>query len=124
MNSNVLGESFESCGKWPSTILHGAPLIERQIAVGEQRHGVIERLLRVVAALQNIAYAKILVCLHQVTSGCSASGGNLRRHAVLALLGNTQHAEHEHAVIGHDRAAAFRNNRRMLYFASSQARWM
>ena len=47
-------------------------------------------------------------------SGCSASSAKLRRHAVLALLGNAEHAEHQHAVIRHHGPAAFGNDRRML----------
>ena len=63
---HLLRQLLDFVANGPIQILDHAALIERQITVGEQRHRVIQRLLGVVIAFQNIAHAQVLVGFHQI----------------------------------------------------------
>ena len=96
-------------------VLDAAPLIQRQIAAAEQVDRHVERLLRVVIALQHVARGEVLIRIQQVDERLlGVVGCSLRGHVVLALPGHAQHAEDQAAVIGHDGPAALGDDRRML----------
>ena len=100
----------------PVEILGLAPLLERQVAAGEQVQRHVERLLGVVIALEGVADGQVLVGLQQVDDRLL---GLVRRNRLRDLLlpegGNAEHVEDEHAVIRDDRPTALRHDRRMLH---------
>ena len=66
-------------------------------------------------AFQHVADGEVLVGVEQVEQRLLDVLGQLQRHVVFALAGHAQHAEHQRTVIGHDRAAAFGDDRGMRH---------
>ena len=97
----------------PVEVLHGRPLVERQVAAGKQVHRGVERLLRVVIALQQVADVDVLEGFHQVVQRLLGIGRRLDQLAVAPLLRHSQHAEDQHAVVGDHGPPALRNDRRV-----------
>ncbi len=109
-------EALELREDRPVQVLRLAALLERQIPAAEQAQRHVERLLRVVIALERVPRGEVLIGLEQIDQRLL---GFLRRDRLGNLLftegGNAQHVEDEHAVIRHDRAPALRHDRRMLH---------
>ena len=63
---HLLRQLLDLVADGPEQILGQAPLIQRQVAAGEQVHRHVERLLGVVIAFQHVAHVEVLVRLEQV----------------------------------------------------------
>ena len=100
----------------PVERLGQAALSERQVAAVEQVERHVERLLRVVVALERVARRQVLIGLFQIDERLlEVVAVAVLRHLVFAEPGDAEHVEDEHAVIRDDRAAALRHDRRMLH---------
>ena len=99
----------------PIQVLGLAALLERQVAAGEQVERHVERLLRVVIALERVADRKVRVGLEEIDDRLL---GFVRldglRDLLLAERRHAEHVEDEDAVVRDDRAPALRHDRRML----------
>ena len=94
----------------PVEVLGDAALLERKIAEAEQVERLVERLLRVVVAFQQVLGGQAAVGLLQVDERLLGVRRRLRRHVGVAHAGDAQHVEDQHAVIGGDGAAALRDD--------------
>ena len=108
-----LGELPELHADRPIQVLGERALLERQIAAREQVHRHVERLLGVVVALQRVAGGQAVVGLDQVDQRLFHLGRRGLGHVLVAKLGHVEHVHDEEAVIGDDRPAALRDDRRV-----------
>ena len=88
-------------------------LVERKVAAAEQVHRHVERLLRVVVALERVARVDVVVGLDQVDQRLLEVVARRRRHRLLAEAAGAEHVEDEQRVVGGDRPAALRDDGRM-----------
>ena len=99
----------------PVQILGQRSLVERQIAAGKQVHRHVERLLRVVIALERVSRRQAVVGLDQVDERLF----HVRRPAFgIELVAETRDAEDvedQDAVVRDDRAPAFRDDGRVRH---------
>ena len=101
----------------PEQAFGHAALFQRHVAAAEQAHRHIQRLLGVVEAFEHVARVEILVGFQQGVQRLLVLFVERARNIVLvSLLGHAQHAEDQHAVIGGDGSAAFREDRGMRHF--------
>ncbi len=101
----------------PVEVLGLAALLERQVAAAEQVQRHVERLLRVVVALERVAGVdRFVVGLEQVDDRLLRF---VRRDRLgdllLAERRDAEHVEDQHAVVRDDGAAALRDDRRVRH---------
>ncbi len=94
----------------PIEILGDAALLQRKVAEAEKIQGLIERLLRIVIAFEQILGAHGAEGFLQVDERLLGVRGRLLRHIRFAHSSHAQNVEHQHAVVGGDGAAAFRDD--------------
>ena len=99
----------------PVEVLGQRSLLERQIAAREQVHRHVERLLGVVVALERVPRRQAVVGLDQIDQRLFHLRRRGLRHGLVAEAGDAEHVEHQHAVMRDDRAAAFRDDRRVRH---------
>ena len=90
-----------------------AAVLDRQVAEVEQAHGLVDRLQCVVIALQVVFLGEVAVDAEQVGDRLRRIFGDLRRRLVLVEVGDAEHVEDEHAVVGDHRPARLGEDRRV-----------
>ena len=109
----------------PVQVLGLAALLERQVAAAEQAERHVERLLRVVIALERVARAEVLVGLEQIDDRLLRFVGLDRlRDLLLAEGRDAEHVEDQHAVVRDDGAAALRHDVGCFTPSSLHTVWM
>ena len=85
------------------------------VAEVEQVQRLVHRLHGVVVAFEEVLLGQVAVDGEQVDDCCGASGGHLGRRLVAVEVGDAEHVEDQHAVVGDHRPARLGDDRRVRH---------
>ncbi len=88
-------------------------VFDGQVAEVEEAHGLVHRLQGVVIAFQVVFLGELAVDSEQVGDRLRRVLGDLRRRLVLVEVGDAEHVEDQHAMVGDHRPARLGEDRRV-----------